>query len=130
LRPTPEKWVIIEKHLSNILSLDQSLGVTSKALDLMTEQHNLFLDANVLTDIRPVFGPNADDTPLASTLFHTLKIHYHEDSSHKEIFIALDSIDLKKLQDVLQRAILKEVSLKKWLNRLETPFMAVETEEN
>ncbi len=130
LKPEPEKWESVETHLSAILALDESLGVTSKALDVMTEHQNVFSDARVFTEIRPVFGPNPDAPPSATTLFHTLKIHYHDSSEHKEFFVALDSNDIKALHGVIQRAILKEVSLKKWVRKLETPFIDVETQES
>jgi hypothetical protein len=130
LRPEPEKWEIIGTCLSDILSLDELLGVTSKALDVMIEHPNVFREARICTDIRPVFGPIPADPPSAVTLFHTLKIHYHEGNSHKEFFVALDSNDIRALQDVIHRATLKESSLKKWVKKLETHFMDIETQEN
>ena len=42
-------------------------------------------------------------------IIHNLDIHYHKDSEvHKDIYIAMDSNDIKELLDVLQRAQKKE----------------------
>lgn len=128
--PKSQSWEAIERHLSQILSLDQSLGVTSKALDVMTEHNNVFVGARILTDLRAVFTPDPAEPPSAATLFHILKISYHESGSHKEFYVVLDSNDIKELQSVLQRATLKETGLKKLIEKLKIPLIDVETQKD
>ncbi len=125
--PASKNWESIEQHLSQILSLDTPLEVTSKAFDLMTEHNSVFLNARVLTDLRPVFASDPSDPPLAMALCHILKIHYHEGSLHKEFFVALDGNDVQQMQDVFQRAARKEAGLKKWAKKLKMPLICVES---
>lgn len=97
----------------NLLLRSKQLFYASKVNGLLTEYGNVFLQSRVVTDIRPVFGINPNDVPEAGIIIHNLHIHYQDDSegAHKDLYIALDSTDIKNLKATLIRAEAKENSL-------------------
>lgn len=101
---------LLEQRLLKLLSFENSLGVTSKALDIMTEHQRILCGARVLTDIRPVFSKTSDK-PNAAIILHTLKITYHENDEHKDFYVVLDASDLRELKQILERAEQKAQSL-------------------
>ncbi len=105
----------LTSYISEILALDNSLGITVKALGVMTEHEHVYCRARVLTDMRPIFGENIEK-PDAFVTIHTLRIGYHDNKEHKDIFIAMDRNDVKELIDMLKRAEQKEEALDSFLN--------------
>ena len=101
-------------RLTAILAVEALSVVATKAQELRTEFERTFCDARILTDLRPVFGSNVEDTPTAMIIVHTLKLGYHDTNSseHKEMFIAIDNEDIAKLTEQLSRAAKKEKTLK------------------
>ena len=99
----------LKPRLSVLLELE-SLRIAAKAAAVQREQQRLFVDARVLTDIRPIF---ADDTepPLAAVLNHSLKLSYFEDGETHDFFVVLDDEDLGKLQKTITRAQSKSKAL-------------------
>jgi hypothetical protein len=90
----------------------EGLNIASKAFVLQLEYECRFHDARILTDARPVFGADVSEAPKAAILTHLLKLRYHDSSDDiKEIYIAMDSIDIAVLRDVLERARQKEKTL-------------------
>lgn len=120
LKKGAEEWAAFTRDLETLLASDQSLGVTAKVLGVRREYGNVFCIARILTDIRPVFGPDPARTPLAAAIVHTLRITHHAGESHEEFYVALDSEDLRKLRDQIDRAVKKEASLKAVIQ--ETPM--------
>lgn len=102
-------------YISEILTLDNSLGITAKALGVMTEHEHVYCRARVLTDMRPIFGEDISK-PDAFVTTHTLRIGFHDNKEHKDIFIAMDRNDVKELIDMLKRAEQKEEALDSFLN--------------
>lgn len=100
-----------EKDLAQLLTSNESLGVTAKVAVLRGEFGRVFCDGRILTDIRPVFGADASMVPLAAAIVHSLRITYHEGDAHNEFFVALDTDDLRQLRALIDRAIKKEASL-------------------
>lgn len=105
----------LTSYISEILTLDKSLGITAKALGVMTEHEHVYCRARVLTDMRPIFGEDIS-TPDAFVTTHTLRIGYHDNQEHKDIFITMDRNDVKELIDMLKRAEQKEEALDSFLN--------------
>lgn len=100
-----------QERLVQLLSFD-SLVVSAKAEGLMYDYENVFSTARVFTDIRPVFGLDAQELPKAGVITHMLSIHYFHGMQHKEINIALDEIDMDNIMDALVRADNKGETLK------------------
>jgi len=109
----PKDWPSFQAAITEALSAESALAISSKALDVMLDHERFFCSARVLTDLRPVFKSGAEQEPPAFVTIHTLKIVYHEsDDKHREFFVALDRNDVKRLTDLLGRALKKEESLK------------------
>jgi alkylation response protein AidB-like acyl-CoA dehydrogenase len=109
----PKDWPSFEAALTEILSGESAVAISSKALQVLGQQHRLFCSAQVLSDLRPIFKSDVDQDPVAFVIFHSLKIVYHEADEHKELFVALDRSDLRLLSDLLDRALKKETSLRR-----------------
>jgi len=104
---------LLVHRTQQLLDMDASLGITSKAYDIATEHEHVFCDVRILTDIRPIFGSSVEDQPKDAVLVHMLKIGYHESGvgDHRDFYIALDTFDLYALSEAVQRAESKEQAL-------------------
>ncbi len=104
-----------ENFKSRIYALlgNEKVYYASKANELITDNGVVFLDSKIVTDIRPIFDIVLEDSPKVGLITHTLQIHYRtcESSNHQSIYLALASLDIVTLKDVLERAIVKEKSL-------------------
>jgi hypothetical protein len=98
----------------SILLKSEKLYYAAKASTLKEESNNVFIQSKVITDIRPIYSTNIDETPKKGIVIHNLHIHYSSEGEggHKDIYFALDSEELKELKEVLLRAEKKEISLK------------------
>jgi hypothetical protein len=105
----------LQASLSSIFESDNSLGLTAKISELRTEHERTLCpySCRILTDLRPVFGNDVAQKPIAAVLQHMLKLTYHEGDERKDFFVALDSDDVRILQDLLERAVAKEGTLAK-----------------
>ena len=101
---------VFTQRLLTLLSFEKSLGVTSKAFDLLTERERILTGTRILTDIRPIFG-RLSERPTAAVIIHNLKLTYHQDGECHEFYVALDNADIKQLKEVLERAELKTQNL-------------------
>lgn len=123
---TPEEKIRVKERLLVLLELGGSLGVTSKANDVMTEHDKVFRKARVLTDVRPIFQPDPAARPAAAVMIHTLKIEYRHDYQPKALFVALDTTDIRALREVLERAEQKSESIALMLEASKVPYLSVE----
>jgi hypothetical protein len=114
------------QRLTELLAVGSFDIVAIKAQELQSEYERTFCEARILTDIRPVFGNKAEDSPTATIVVHTLKLAFHEMSGHKEFFVALDEDDIASLKKTLERAEVKAKNLKALLN--ETKLRAIDLE--
>src|SRR5579863_4804889 len=102
----------LKERISRLLSLDQSLGVSAKATELLVRHKNPLLTARIFTDIRPVFTGEENPIPRAAVVVHTLELLTNTDGHRLSHYVALDSTDLQTLKRIVDRAIHKEASLK------------------
>lgn len=95
-------------------------AIVAKAEDLATENQHTFCHSRILTDLRPVFGPNVEDGPRAALVMHTLKIGYHEQGheSHRSFYVTLDAENLQALKKIVLRAEEKAKSLSSIVNNV------------
>ena len=114
----------LQEHLQALLSLDKSLGVTAKALDVLTEHDKIFCKARILSDIRPVFSVNTKEAS-AAVIVHNLQIGFHRNGEHEDIYIALDTDDVQRLKEVIDRADEKATALKALVNKAQLPYLEV-----
>ncbi len=114
---SPEGKHILTSRIVILLKTER-LYYAAKSNDLMGEYQNIFIEARTVTDIRPVFSSSLEEVPKASLIIHNLHIHYTKDQegTHKDIYLALDSGDLKALKELISRAERKELSLRSVIN--------------
>ncbi len=128
LQLSDEQASEFRKHLEELLSLDESLGVTTRALGVMVEHEHVWQSGRILTDLRPVFGADATEAPKAAVLIHNLRIAYRDGAHIKEFFVALDTEDLDQLRRVLERAFDKEASLRQLAAKIALPCLRTKAE--
>ncbi len=118
--------VRLQERLERLLGGGGSIAITSKAQGILTDHEHIFVGARILTDVRTVFQKDASEPPAGAVIVHMLGVHYHEGATHKEIFFALNSDDLRKLSDSIERAKKKEANLKGLLSNAGVPNLGVE----
>jgi hypothetical protein len=121
---TSDEMPAFKKKVKTLLEIE-GLSLISKAIGLRSDFPDTFCDAKVLTNLRPVFGPDVKVSPLGAVITHTLKIEYHRNSKHREFYLSLDHHDLDKLIAALERAKQKNATLKALLNKAGTPDLEV-----
>jgi hypothetical protein len=97
---------VLASRLQKLMSY-ASLGISAKAMDVMTEHEKIFCGCRILSDLRPIFT-NAGDRAVAGVVVHNLSIHYHQDDEHREFYAAMDANDLQNLKQTIIRAEQKE----------------------
>jgi len=102
------------------------LSISTKAKSIIFEHDHVFGRTRVITDIRSIFGDDIGNQPVASVIVHMLKIHYIQDQQHKDLFLALDTADIKVLINLLQQAQEKAESLKTVLKSAHIPYIDAE----
>ena len=108
------KEKIIFDFIQDILDLDRSIGIIAKGDSLTLNDAKIFLQSRIITDLRPIYPFNINKENIEFAIIsHNLKIQYIENNKEKEIFISLDDIDLRNLQSVIERALIKQLSLKR-----------------
>jgi hypothetical protein len=113
---------ILADRLTKLFMLKASLGLTSKAVGLLTDSAHLFYTARVLTDVRPIFNEEGDAVE-ATVILHNLVLHYGENGDHKDFVVTLDTNDIEALREVLDRADRKAEALKPLLKRSEVSYL-------
>ncbi|MDQ2730575.1 MAG: hypothetical protein M3Y56_02860 [Armatimonadota bacterium] len=107
---TDKQWKEFENRLQKLLAFETTVGISSKAFDVMSEHANTIATraSRILTDIRPIFPDssleNLSEKPTAAVVVHTLKIVYHRGGEQCEFYVAMDSKDVRDLREVLDRA--------------------------
>lgn len=110
----PKEGKVLASRLVKILEGRKGLETTMKAMDVVLSHHRIFIDAQILTDVRPVFNKKGDSVD-AAVIVHNLRIHYSKDSDHKDFFVALDASDIQSLREALDRADRKAGCLQRLL---------------
>ena len=107
----PEELAALERKLKSLLKV-RPLSILAKALGLQYDFANIFWDAKVLSDIRPVWDGDVTKPPEGIVITQTLKLEYHYVGGHGEIYVCLDNEDIEQLISVLQRAKDKVTTMK------------------
>jgi hypothetical protein len=119
-----DKKKTLEVRLAQLMNCSKSIGVTLKARDVMTEHERVFCHARVLSDIRPVFA-NGLETASAGVIIHNLQLGFRHIGKHEEIYVALDTDDIKRLKEIIERAEKKTVALESILKASGLPYLKV-----
>lgn len=119
----------IARRLTSLLEAGEALSVTSKAAVLLLHHDRVFYSANIVSDGRPIFGGDGDLVPVAMMVVHNLEIEVHRGEEHRSHFFSLDSVDLRSLRDVIDRAIKKEGSFQTVIEKSELYYLSTDQDE-
>lgn len=117
-----------EKFQQRLISLldIKTLALRAKAVNLIVDHDIIFVDAKIISDIRPIFGLNIEESPIGSVIIHNLKIEYKQNNDFKSFHIALDEKDIITLLGLLKRTQTKSESLKEFINNSGLPNFDIE----
>ncbi len=104
----------------------ESLAIGAKAKDLQVDHGHVYANGRVITDIRPVFRREPDESPAGMVLFHTLKLTYWDragEGDRANFYIALDENDVSNLKRLLERAEMKAKTLRSQLQSSGMPIL-------
>jgi hypothetical protein len=115
-RVAPEKSAVFQQRLLTLLRVEP-MRVLSKARALLFENPQMFQSARVMTDLRPVFGTEAELHVSGAIVKHDLKIEFADRSGYKEFFVTMDDADVRSLKLTLERAERKALVLRSLLQK-------------
>lgn len=113
-----DKEKIEEKHLEEKLNIifqsANNLKSTYKAIDLIYDNDIIYKKGRIFSDIRLLFD---DDIKVSSedreaVIIHRLKLESSKNDEDRNYYFSLDSSDLVKMKELLERAIIKEEKIK------------------
>ena len=95
------------------LTQSPAIEVHAKARSLQQDRENTYCRARIITDLRPIFGSDARQSPKAVLVAHMLRITYHHGNQGtlRDLFLTLRTEDLDLLGELVERARLKAESL-------------------
>jgi len=99
-------------NLEAIFAVLEPLRMSHKIFGLLSENNRTFVDARIITDIRPIFSSDLKFDQRSALLVHRLKIASQENGDEKEYYFSFDSNDLKKLKLQIERAEEKDEILR------------------
>jgi hypothetical protein len=94
--------------LQALLQIDQSIGISEKALDLAMAHDKLTIGLKIYTDIRPSFSTPIENSRIAALILHKFEITYLENGKKNKSYFTVDSDDLSELKSIIERAESKE----------------------
>lgn len=106
----PDELAILKSKLKSLLTI-RPLSVVAKAHILQRDSANIFSDAKIISDIRPVWDGNVNDPPDGIVITQTLKLEYADAKGPEELYLYMDKDDVELLISVLTRAREKMVTL-------------------
>lgn len=110
-----QEFPLIRQRFKDLLSVTVLQSI-SKAIVLQRDQDRIYCEARIVSDIRPVFGEDVKEKPVAAAITHTLNISYHESGDHKDLYVVLDQVDLEEMEKVIKRAMVKDKALDQLLS--------------
>jgi hypothetical protein len=118
-----EELAHFKQRLTKILAIDGSISISSQALILLQEYDSIFLNSRIITDVRPIFKAETKEEIAGALVVHTLKIAYQDASGSKEFYVALDSSDVKKLQEQLSQSLIEAKVIQAMLNKADVIYL-------
>lgn len=110
----------------------KAISITAKGLDLAVSDQKVLLRPRIVTDVRPVFPMDKDseDGPPAALLVkHSLRLEYLEGAESRTFVVSLDSIDVTRLREAIERAERKAKSLSQLIARVDMQELTIVAED-
>lgn len=97
-----------------ILNKGENLKYTFKAFDLVSDNDSTYRSGKVYSDVRLLFDDSirTNKENRKAVIIHNLKVEVSKDGGNESHFISLDSNDLNKLKELINRAISKEEQIR------------------
>jgi len=124
LKLTADQRTTLASRVATLLDLG-AVRLLAKATDLLTEAANVYHAARIVTDVRPVYGATITETPVGAVIVHSLKVEHHTDGEVKSFHVAIETSDLKKLHEVVVRALDKASALESWIHATGIQYLDV-----
>lgn len=105
---TPQLIEGLKRNLLQIFQNIDKLESCYKVFNLLSENSKVLKTAHIITDIRLVFKDNLQENDRNALIIHRLKLKSEEGEVEKEDYFSLDTTDLKKLKEQIERAEEKE----------------------
>ena len=113
------------ERIKQLLECD-AVRIHSKVTLLGTQHERIFANAQVLTDLRPLFKSDIGENlePEGVLLSHTLSVHFiGSDGGHDTFFVVLDEQDIETLGELVDRARKKTESMRKLVKESGLAFL-------
>jgi hypothetical protein len=107
----PDELSALKSKFKSLLTI-RPLSTLSKAHRLRYDSANLFSDAKIISDIRPVWDGNVKEPPQGIVITQTLKLEYSRAGGPGELYLLMDEEGIELLISVLARAKEKAATLK------------------
>lgn len=98
-----ESWEKGFDTIRQVFDEGSAFGILNKATELVYSHQNVFTDARLLTDVRPVYDQDAQKI-LRMVVTHQLILDYVDGRQHKRLYVAVDATDLTTLEEQCKRA--------------------------
>jgi hypothetical protein len=118
-----EELTHFEQRLTKILAIDGSISISSKAITLLQEYEHILSSSRIVTDVRPIFKPETKKEIAGALIVHTLKIAYQDAGDLREFYVALDSADVKKLQEQLAQSLIEGDAIQSMLKKADVLYL-------
>jgi len=116
----------LKNRLTLLLNPDEVIDIASKAKVEIIEHQYVYKKSQIFTDIRPIFGTELDKDITGTLIVHSLKIEYQEGADEKEIFLALDTRDIKELRKQIDIAEKKAEAIELMLKKAQVAYLNME----
>ena len=131
LETSEQEAATLRDLLVELLGFD-SLVISAKSLEVLQENQHTFVDARILTDLRPVFKGEPPEVPVAGppaafVIIHNLKITHLENGFYKDFVVAMDTQDVARLGKQLERAASKADSLRGVTEAAQVPYLEIQS---
>lgn len=104
----------LKEKIHLILNKGENLKYTFKAFDLISDNDSTYRSGKIYSDVRFLFDKSikTNKENRRAVIIHKLKMGIERNGENKSHFISLDSNDLIKLRELVNRAINKEEQIR------------------
>lgn len=103
---------LLERRLEQILKEYDKIQSCIYIKEITSSNENNYIESKIITDIRPIINENINSKKRYSVVLHKLVLEYQSSSDLNEIQLTLDLKDLKKLKNIIEKAINNEETIK------------------
>lgn len=121
-----------ERLRGRVLALlnSRAIATTASAVELLTQHERNYQTARVFTDIRPVFQERVTDPPTGAVIVEMLQIQtWDREGEGETLYVAMDESDLIELREVVNRALEKTATLRRFLTEQDMAYFELDKRE-